>query len=166
MPVLEQLENSPAIFSRCRRYRYALRRTWSPLFADDFTLFIGLNPSTADETFDDPTIRRCIAFSKAWGSAGLVMANLFAWRDTLPANMKRTSEPVGEENDRWLAELAAHASRIVCAWGKHGGHLDRAAQVCAVLAGRPLFTLGHNLDGSPRHPLYVPSETQLVTFRP
>ena len=81
-----------AVFSPCRTYRYALSRVWA---ADKpYALFIGLNPSTADETLDDPTIRRCIDFAKRWGYGGLVMANLFAYRATDPAVMKRAAEPV------------------------------------------------------------------------
>ena len=79
-----------AVFSPCRTYRYALSRVWA---ADKpYALFIGLNPSTADETLDDPTIRRCIDFAKRWGYGGLVMANLFAYRATEPSEMKAATD--------------------------------------------------------------------------
>lgn len=156
--------NTPAIFSPCRRYRYALRREWNPLFGHDYVLFIGLNPSTADETQDDPTIRRCVDFAKRWGHSAYVMANLFAWRDTKPQNMKKAQEPVGTENDAHLLQLAAKASRIVAAWGKHGEYLDRQTDVLTLLAGFRLQCLTRNADGSPRHPLYVRANTDPVPY--
>ena len=100
-----------AVFSPCRTYRYALSRVWA---ADKpYALFIGLNPSTADETLDDPTIRRCIDFAKRWGYGGLVMANLFAYRATNPSEMKAATDPVGVANDEWLigCTLLNHRTR-------------------------------------------------------
>ena len=140
-----------AVFSPCRTYRYALSRVWA---ADKpYALFIGLNPSTADETLDDPTIRRCIDFAKRWGYGGLVMANLFAYRATDPAVMKRAAEPVGELNDPWLIALAAQAGVVIAAWGEHGAFGQRSAQVCQLIP--QLHYLQLNKSGEPRHPLYL-----------
>ena len=83
-----QPQNKTATFSECRKYRYTLWRRWDGLFASGYAMFIGLNPSTADETNDDPTIRRCIGYARDWGYGGLCMTNLFAFRATLPKNMK------------------------------------------------------------------------------
>ena len=86
-----------AKLSECRKYRYALWRTWDE--TKPHVMIIGLNPSTADETKDDPTITRCINFAKSWGYGGVCMANLFAYRATEPTVMKGSTDPVGTEND-------------------------------------------------------------------
>ena len=141
-----------AVFSPCRTYRYALHRKWGQ---GACALFIGLNPSTADEKRNDPTIRRCIGFARSWGYDGLVMANLFAFRATQPADMKLAADPVGPDNDATLCQLAKDAGVVVAAWGAHGAHLDRGAQVRAMLPG--LHHLRLTKDGHPGHPLYLPA---------
>lgn len=85
-----------AILSDDRKYRYSLSRVWDE--SKNKVMFIGLNPSTADETEDDPTIRRCINFAKSWGYVGLEMTNLFAFRATAPKDMKNTKEPIETVN--------------------------------------------------------------------
>lgn len=157
-------------FSPCRKWRYTLWREWDDQFwglADDrpnanqYLMVIGLNPSTADETNDDPTIRRCITFAKRWGFGALCMTNIFAWRDTLPSNMKKAADPVGPDNDRWLKEIADGAGMILAAWGTHGKYRNRAADVTGrVLADYELFCLKQTQDGSPGHPLYIPADTR------
>ncbi|MDA8965892.1 DUF1643 domain-containing protein, partial [Pseudomonadales bacterium] len=92
-----------ADFSPCRTYRYALWRTWDK--TEPYVLFLGLNPSTADETENDPTITRCIDFAKQLGFGGLCMANLFAFRATQPKDLKQAKDPVGDANDKWLSKL-------------------------------------------------------------
>jgi hypothetical protein len=157
-------ESNTAVFSPCRLYRYTLWRRWSTVGEPDkFLQVIGLNPSTADETQDDPTIRRCIDFAKRWGYGALCMTNLFAWRDTLPENMKKAADPVGEENDRWLAAVAGAAGMTLAAWGKHGSHLGRAKKVLAMLP--QVHYLKLNGDGSPGHPLYIKGDTLPKPFQ-
>jgi hypothetical protein len=129
---------------------------------DAYLMVIGLNPSTADETEDDPTIRRCIDFAKRWKFGALCMTNLFAWRDTKPAQMKKATDPVGPDNDDHLKRLAANAGLILAAWGTHGKHLNRAAAVLSMMP--PIYRLRLNDDGSPEHPLYVPANTPPVLF--
>ena len=143
------LKNS-AVLSDCRRYRYALWRTWDDTLPR--VMFIGLNPSTADETTDDPTLRRCMGFARDWGYGGVCTANLFAWRATDPADMKAASDPVGPETDDWLRRLADEAALVVAAWGNDGGHLGRSAEVRALLP--VLHCLAMNRSGEPAHPLY------------
>jgi len=158
-------------FSPCRKYRYTLWREFysaqainPPLLpvegnrAHNYAMFIGLNPSTADETQDDPTIRRCIGFAKSWGYGALCMTNLFAWRDTLPENMKRASDPVGPRNDEWLLDCAKGAGVIVAAWGKHGAFMNRAHNLLKLIPN--VMALRLNDDGSPAHPLYLPKTSQ------
>lgn len=159
----------PAIFSKCRAYRYTLVRDFpqDDMFAvkqESYVQFVGLNPSTADETKDDPTIRRCINFSKAWGYQRFVMTNLFAFRSTNPDVMMEHSEPIGEQNDYYLTEVAKGAGIIIAAWGKHGAHLNRAAHVMSILPPEKLHRLRLNKDGSPEHPLYIPADTKPTPY--
>jgi hypothetical protein len=152
---------SDAAFSADRTYRYQLRRVWDegPLVS-----FIGLNPSTADETVDDPTIRRCIAFAQRWGYGGLVMVNLFAFRATDPRNMRAAADPVGPLNDRHLEAVYWETAMLVAAWGAHGSYRGRDAEVIRLLG--TMLALGFTKGGHPRHPLYVRADTPLVEFSP
>ena len=122
-----------------------------------YAVFVGLNPSTADEVQDDNTIRRCVDYAKKWGYGALCMVNLFAYRATAPAAMKAHASPVGADNDRWLLECAKDAGVIVAAWGTHGKHLQRDQAVKLLLAGK-LSCLLRTKDGHPKHPLYVKSD--------
>lgn len=141
-----------------RTYRYSLWRIWDA--SKPFVLFIGLNPSTADEREDDPTIRRCINFARSWGYGGLYMANLFALRATDPAEMKSHKLPVGLGNDDVLLELSKQAGLIVCAWGIHGAHLSREHHVYELLKTHSLMCLDITKNGHPKHPLYIKSDTE------
>jgi hypothetical protein len=141
-----------ADLSTCGQYRYSLTREWSQ--SGGLVLFIGLNPSTADAMKDDPTIRRCASFAEAWGYGGLLMANLFAYRATDPADMLDVLDPVGPTNDACLRRMASKARLVVAAWGTHGTHLGRDAQVRAMLPR--LHYLRLTKDGHPGHPLYLP----------
>ncbi len=152
-----------ATFSPCRAYRYTLTRTWGGTLP---LVVIGLNPSTADESLDDPTIRRCMAFARSWGHGGLVMLNLFAFRSTDPKGLEAPGlEPVGEDNDRTIVE-ETKGRRVLCAWGVHGALFGRAQGVSALLRahGRELVALGLTKEGHPRHPLYVRGDTLPVPF--
>ena len=91
-------------FSRCGRYRYWLRRIWDPALAH--CVFIGLNPSTADATEDDPTLKRCISFAQKWGYGSLLLVNLFSLRATDPRGLKMAADPIGPKTDRWLRRAA------------------------------------------------------------
>jgi hypothetical protein len=139
------------VFSTCRRYRYTLWREWG---RDNYCMFIGLNPSTADEKTDDPTIRRCIGFAKRWGFGALCMTNLFAFRATDPRVMMGASKPVGQDNDRWLVDCARRAGIVIAAWGTHGQFLGRDEEVLNLLDD--LYCLRLTKEGFPAHPLYLP----------
>jgi hypothetical protein len=112
-----------------------------------------LNPSTADASQDDPTIRRCIGFSKSWGYGGLAVANLFALRSSNPAILDDASDPVGPLNDDILSRLVEEADMVVAAWGSHRVAKDRARQIRPILG--EARCLGVTRSGDPRHPLYV-----------
>jgi hypothetical protein len=145
---------SGASFSVCHAYRYALWRQWAD---GPRVLFVMLNPSTADETHDDPTIRRCIGFAKAWGFGSLAVGNLFAFRTPSPRALAACKRPIGADNDRWLRKLQRGATLVIAAWGNHGRLCERGAAVRAML-DEPR-TLGLTVHGHPRHPLYVAART-------
>ena len=126
-------------------------------------MFIGLNPSTADEKNDDPTLVRCMNFARDWGYGGVCMANLFALRATDPAQLRVADDPVGHGNDRWLRKLYSEAGLVVAAWGNDGAYLDRATEVTGYLG--PLKCLKRNRSGQPAHPLYQRADTQPVPFK-
>ena len=150
------------MFSPCRRYRYSLWRD-ADGFGQGFCMFIGLNPSTADEFKNDPTIRRCIRFAKEWGYARLLMTNLFGFRATDPGDMRLEADPVGPDNDGVLLVSASKANLIVAAWGAEGAYRQRGQWAIASLP--PMMCLGLTKDGHPRHPLYCRAGLQPVPFR-
>ena len=150
-----------AVFSPCKTWRYALYRIWTP--ENPWLAVVGLNPSTADETSDDPTIRRCVSFAERHGYGGLTMLNLFAYRATAPRRMKAAEDPVGLENDGALRVYTSGID-VLCCWGTHGGFMGRDGEVLALLEGRRLFHLGLTLGRHPRHPLYLPKDTAMVEF--
>ncbi len=160
-----------AEFSDDRVYRYRLSRRWPTLETriPYIAVFIGLNPSTADENVDDPTIRRCIGFAQRLGCAGLDMLNLFAYRATDPKAMKAEEhpiEPVGTwQNDTVIREVE-HKSEaiIIAAWGTHGSHLDRDREVMHLLRHRDVHCLGTTKAGFPRHPLYLRADSPLKRY--
>lgn len=160
-------------FSEDRQYRYSLLIRWDE---GPLVQFIGLNPSTADEIDDDPTIRRCKGFAKACGGAGMVMTNLFAWRSTDPSALKKVANPVGEDgrfitvsgmefsnrNDFTLVSTMLRCPTRIACWGTHGNILYRAAKVKQLLTG--LSCLALTKDGFPKHPLYLKSDLKPTAF--
>jgi hypothetical protein len=145
-----------ATISACEKYRYDLWRVWDPELP--VVNFVGLNPSTADATKDDPTIRRCIGFAKAWGCGGLLMTNLFAFRSTDPKGLLTADDPVGEGNQPSLLRAKRLARYVIAAWGVHGTLSGRDAEVMALFG--PVQCLGYTKDGHPRHPLYVRADAE------
>ena len=140
-----------AEFSKDRKYRYTLWRIWDE--KKPYVMFICLNPSTADETEDDPTVRRCIGFAERWGYGAVCMTNLFAYRATDYKKMKSANNPIGEENDKYLKKIAKDAAIIVAAWSNHGTFMNRSKQVRKILPN--LHYLKLNKSGEPSHPLYL-----------
>ena len=160
------------IFSPCRKYRYTLWRDWSDIGGDclfssahsnahRFVQFVCLNPSTADETQDDPTIRRCIGFAKAWGYGALCMTNVFAFRATDPEVMKREENPMGMDNVHHLISNGSKAGIVIAAWGVHGVHSKQgdAIKLRFEISGIKLHHLGLTKNGQPKHPLYLSAKT-------
>lgn len=156
---------SSAVLSANELYRYSLTREWE--YGGGRCLFIMLNPSTADASIDDATIRKCIGFAKRWGFEALDVGNLFAWRSRHPKVLQNVPDPVGPENDKHLLELASRASRIVVAWGNHGSLYDRGSHVLrllrSTLTATPLcFRI--TKQGQPEHPLYQRLDAGLIEF--
>ena len=116
-----------AVISDCGKYRYELTRIWDP--SKPWVLFIGLNPSTADQEQEDNTSRVCINYAKRWGYGGLVMANLFAYRSTDKSVLYQIDDPVGPENDSYLKRLSEEAAETVCAWTDDGAFMGRDTAV-------------------------------------
>jgi hypothetical protein len=179
-PTLFATGNS-AVFSKDRVYRYELRRTWDRELAP--VLFVGMNPSTADEDVDDPTIRRCMRFARDWGYGGLLMGNLFAWRATdpkdLPSLHNHDGRPPTSElgdwqggyreniNDCHLREMADEAGMVIAAWGAIKmpyGWEGRNNDVAAMLHPR-LHALKLTKDGHPQHPLYIEASARPMPLR-
>jgi hypothetical protein len=150
-------------------YRYGLwRRLRDPHDAGKRIGFLMLNPSTADAQQDDPTIRRCIGYARAWGAELLEIANLFALRATDPRELYRHADPVGPANAQWLQDFSMRCAFIVCAWGVHGDHLRRGRAVAKELAsyGADLRALRLTKGGSPAHPLYLPASLKPFKWGP
>jgi hypothetical protein len=150
-----------ATLSEDRKYRYALWRAWDQV--KPHVLFVGLNPSTADETVDDPTVRRCIAFARGWGYGGVHIVNLFALRATDPEHLTRDADPIGPENDRWIRQSADAAALVICAWGNGGLFGNRGTQVLHMLENA--YYLQMNSTGQPAHPLYLRGTLHPKPFR-
>lgn len=153
-----------AEFSPCRRWRYTLWRIWDE--SKPYCAFIGLNPSTATETENDPTVSRCINYARDWGFGGMYMLNIFAWRATDPNDMKAADEPVGAENDIAIVKVAKNAGLVICAWGNHGSYRNRSASVRRLLKqeGVVPHCLVITGSGEPGHPLYLRSDCKPVKF--
>jgi hypothetical protein len=153
--------NRQTIFSPCRQWRYTLWRVWDE--SKPYCMFVALNPSTADEVLNDPTVTRCINFAKSWGFGALCMTNIFAYRATDPRVMKAQADPIGVDNDKWLKEISHGAGLVVAAWGTHGAFLDRGRQVCELINN--LECLDITKGGFPKHPLYVRADIQRQVYR-
>jgi hypothetical protein len=152
-----------AELSDCGRYRYSLTRVWDESLPQ--VCWIMLNPSTADAEKDDPTIRKCVGFSKRWGAGGLVVVNLFAWRATKPADVLKASAPIGPFNDRAIRRYAQDR-RLVAAWGANAQVIgERDTAVCELLGAEAIDCLRLTDNGYPWHPLYVPYDVEPIPYR-
>lgn len=153
-----------ARISPCGLYRYELGRIWNVGEADRIVAFVMLNPSTADAEKNDPTIRRCIGLAQSWGYDGLRVVNLFAYRSTDPCALVRVDDPVGPDNDRIMLSTTEACSAVVAAWGARGSLYPERVRAVLSLLGSPLSCCGFTRSGSPRHPLYLPSDTKLESW--
>jgi hypothetical protein len=161
-----------AEFSPCRTWRYRLWRRWD---TGPVLLVVGLNPSTADETRNDPTIRRCIGYAHRWGFGALEMLNLFSFRATEPRDLVRAEDPIGPETGRVIAEScgrvgASSDGAVLAAWGAHARHPKLADWTTVArtrledLLPEGVACLGFTNEGEPRHPLYLRLDAHPVAF--
>ena len=146
---------SRAVYSECERFRYSLNRIWDA--GGKHANFVMLNPSTATEVQNDPTVERCERRARALGFGQFTVTNIFAYRATDPKEMRAQSDPIGAGNDAAILDAARAADQVICAWGTHGAHLSRGRAVEKALRGleKPLFHLGLSQAGHPKHPLYI-----------
>ncbi|WP_343302864.1 DUF1643 domain-containing protein [Chitinophaga niabensis] len=161
-----------ATISECGIFRYSLWRLWDE---KPIVLFIMLNPSTADGDFDDPTIRRLIGFCQRWGTGGFYVGNLYPYRTSSPAILNEwwgsfdnwhEMIDANKENQCLVKEMAIKASYCVIAWGANGMSkgLRTSEEYRYVTGELQLFCLGVTKAGFPRHPLYVPYDSPLITW--
>lgn len=161
--------SSGAAFSPCRRYRYILWRRFNPKPNPSLCCFVMLNPSTADENENDPTVERCERRARAMGYDGLVVLNCYAIRGTNPKILRQVQEPIGIENDLMIRMTAATAGIVICAWGQHAKYLGRGAAVEKILRDvrQPIYKLKLSKCGTyPVHPLYQPYALQPTEWAP
>lgn len=158
-------ERSGAVISDCGRYRYVLTRHW--LRGEGSVAFVMLNPSTADATIDDPTIRRCMGFAQRWGFGSLSVVNLYGLRATDPSALADADDPIGPDNDDWLHETGWTADEVVLAWGAHRFAVKREREAVELLSrgrGERLKCLGLSANGHPRHPLYLRGDAERFAY--
>jgi hypothetical protein len=156
-------ESGGAVFDKSERYRYLL---WRDLPSGDGTMvLVMLNPNRADESRNDPTIRRCIGFATSWGFGRIEVVNLFAFKAEKPHMLTISKQPVGSYNDAIICQRVRHASLLIVAWGNHGRLHERDSAVLGLLKEYgPAFCLGTTKLGMPRHPLYIRSDVKPLKF--
>lgn len=152
-----------AVLSPDRLYRYKLYRWWAE-YPLRWVLWVMLNPSIADGSVDDRTVMRCIDFSRTWGFDGLMIGNTQALIATDPHELQRALDPVGSSNLAHLREMSDDADLIVCAWGSHKSVTPPLVGRTLRAIGKRTYCLGRTANNSPRHPLYLRADTQLVAF--
>lgn len=158
------MEYKSASISHDELYRYVLYRSEDGIPVNT-TLFVMLNPSTADANVNDRTIKKCIKFARAWGRDAICVANLYAYRSTDPKQLLHILDPVGPDNNYWLRCLARRHTHVVCAWGNHAKQ-ERVDDFLKLIKGLgvDLWCLGINKSGSPKHPLYIKNSQHLIEW--
>ncbi|MCB8877817.1 DUF1643 domain-containing protein [Acidisoma silvae] len=155
-----------AKFSKCGRYRQELWRTWGE--TDRYALFIGMNPSTASHLVDDPTCLREWKRAERMGLCGYAKANVLDVRITDSKTLHRLDySPVSKANLPAILRLASKAEIIVACWGRlHSSlaHYTEGVETALRNNGHTLLCLGQNADGSPKHPLYLRADAELVQY--
>lgn len=158
-----------AIISEDGRYRYRLERKVQDCNGIGLTVtFVMLNPSTADATQDDPTIRKCAGFARRWGFEKMVVVNLFAYRATEPRELVRARargvDVIGPENSMHLESAMKEADRVIAAWGRNVEPWKWSVASVSRISHWVMMCLGTTKGGSPRHPLMVSYDTELERF--
>jgi len=148
-------------FSNCRKYRYTLKHVWDEEL--ETVVFIGLNPSTADENQLDPTLRRIRGFSSDWGYGSFIMLNAFAFRATDPKDMKKADDPIGPENDNFIRFVCSSHNLVIACWGTHGEFMNRWKTVLDMAGETKCLKI--TKSGQPSHPLYLKKTLKPIIWR-
>lgn len=154
--------NSDAVFSKDRIHRYALIREWD--LKKPSLMIVSLNPSTADEKRNDPTIQRCIGFARKWGFGKLFVTNLFSFRATSPKDLFNSKNPVRDKNDYWIRKLSKKADKTVLAYGNHGKFKNRHEEILKIIKNP--YCIKKSKMGMPMHPLYLKYIKKPIKFHP
>jgi hypothetical protein len=146
-------------------YRYRLWRIWDPCVT--VMVWVLLNPSEANETKDDPTLRKCMGFARRHRHGGVILVNLFAWRDPYPTGLRSAADPIGPHNDEHILWACGTSTTIVAGWGAHRFASDRAHHVYELIrriGERDLHCFGKTKNGFPRHPARLAYSSLLKLF--
>ena len=156
-----------AVLSKCRNYRYTLSRNVD-MFGEKVFAYFGVNPSTADETIDDQTVKKWIGFTAKNAGSSFVVGNVFAYRATDVNELAKIEDPVGPDNDKYISMLIDQADVLVPCWGARGKlpetMRDRLDEIMSLLkrSGKPVLCFGLTASGDPKHPMMLSYETKLV----
>ena len=153
-----------AEFSDCQKYRYQLREIWDE--SKPLVLWLLMNPSVACTDYSDPTLRKTGKFSRTWGFGGQLVGNVHAYRATDKSRLLEVNDPVGPKNNQMILEMAAQAKTIVLAYGQPPQALRaRGQELVSLLRHHPdLCHLRLAQDGTPVHPLYLPSTLRPIRY--
>lgn len=162
---------SGAIFSPDKKYRYCLWRSRhqhiDPPLKPHAIMFVGLNPSTANESTNDPTVTRCMNFSWDWGYDFFFMMNVFALRSTDPKLLYTAHQPRGLLNPFYIQRVAQKCNAAVCCWGNHGKYCNAGKHVEMILRYKSniqIFHFGLTNENQPKHPLYLPKDNKIIKW--
>lgn len=155
-----------AQFSPDMKYRYLLQRFLPGKGPKGIVAAIGLNPSTADQDVNDPTITRLIKYATKWQYKEFRMLNVFAYRSTDPKELYHQEDPVGPDNNAVIRGAVKSADLILCAWGTHAVHQDRHNRMMSILSGKKLHCLKVTKENYPQHPLYLKADLLPIPYGP
>lgn len=160
--ISEEGIESQAIYSDSEEHRYVLKRAWND--QGKRMMFIGLNPSTATEIVNDPTITRVIGYAKREGFGSVSICNIFSFRATLPSDLKKSGDPIGKETDNLMIREAEDSDVILLGWGNHASFMDRGKKVRELLKPfkEKTFCLGLTKSAEPKHPLYLRKDAEFM----
>ena len=154
------MNSNGAVFSKCNGYRYVLWRKWDE--SKPQVMFIGLNPSTADQTNNDPTISRCINYAKSWGFGSIYMVNIFSYKTTYPKELQSATKPIGQETNDWIKKIYDSSEMCIAAWGNNGQFLNRSDEIRKMLP--KMHCLKKTKSGEPSHPLYLKASLKPIAY--
>ena len=157
-----------AVFDHTKKHRILLWRLWDE---KPRVLFIGLNPSTANELIDDPTVRRLASFAQSWAYGGFYLCNVFSYCTAHPEELSSARRPTPKATHPANQGAILMAEKLtalsVLMWGdgilKVENGWSFAADV-ANLAGPTVLCFGKTKKGNPVHPLYLSRNAQLTEY--